>query len=175
MVPFGGTLEELDRVWAYGSDHDPCVSARAAGLRVYLRARGEPAAAFAKPLSVTFRRSWRSGVVPVTGERQVAHLASKNARRILVQFSEDKCQALQVGRIILTVILGGTGWGAALRERPGGGGTGAEREPPACAGSDGDQHNPTPMGRSTARRSREGVISLHSALVRPHTDSASPP
>ena len=55
----------------------------------------------------------------------------------------------------------------AVRERPGCGGTGAEREPPACPGSDGDQQHPTPLGRSMACRSKEGVISLYSALVRP--------
>ena len=62
----------------------------------------------------------------------------------------------------------------ALRERLGSGGTGAKREPPACPGSDGDLQHPTPMGGSMARRLREEVIFLSSALVRPCVDTASP-
>lgn len=87
----------------------------------------------------------------------------ERANRNFIKFSKNKCQVLQLGRINpLQWYWGGTAEVGQV----------AEHKPPACPGSDGDQHL-APVGRSTACRLREPIFSLYLAHVRSCVDTAS--
>ncbi|KAK4832249.1 hypothetical protein QYF61_021601 [Mycteria americana] len=89
-------------------------------------------------------------------------------------FEADTCLAPGKGEPLQRHCQGTEGLGSSSAGKPsGGGGQLAECEPVVCPGSKGSQQLLSCVIRGTARRSREGIVPLCAALVRPRLDTES--